>query len=277
MNKHRFLTLIVLISLPLVGCNQTTPTPSPVPQTWIDSPLPGNYYLPVNLQLVFHAASYNGVTEFEVSVNGVVEGIMPPQTTGPGGGGMSLFYAEMNWSPGASGTYQIQVRAKSGVGVYGTPAQVEIVIEDWILEALPSPTPTMTEESDEGTPEPSDDGTGFEEPSFSEMELYYRGSCGPKQLTIEIHATDPEADSVVVFFRLADQNSSDKTEWTAIAMNPHGESNFTITLSIEDDVPLYWSYLQSYLQLQFVASSQGGDEIGRSPVFSEITVERCGR
>ena len=276
MNKYRFVTFIVLISLLLVGCDPSTPTPSPAPQTWIDSPLPGSYGLPTSFQLVFHAASFNGVSEFEVSVNGVVEGSVPPQTTGPGGGGATLFYGEMHWGVGAPGTYLIQVRAKSGAGVYGPPAQVEIIIEDWIQEVPPSPTPSMTEESEDGTPEPSDDGTGFDEPRFSDMELYYRGSCGPRQLTIDINATDPEAHSVVVFFRLADQNSSDMTEWTAMAMSPQGDGNFTITLSVEGDVPLYWSYLQAYLQLQFVATSQGGEEVGRSPVYSEITVERCG-
>lgn len=108
------------------------------------------------------------------------------------------------------------------------------------------------------------------------MELYYRGSCGPRQLVININATDPEAYSVVVFFRLADQSSSNKTEWTAMAMSPQGDGNFTITLTVESDVPLYWSYLQSFLQLQFVATSQSGEEVGRSPVYSEVTVERCG-
>ena len=76
--------------------------------------------------------------------------------------------------------------------------------------------------------------------------------------------------------RLADQNSSDQTEWTAMAMTPQGDGAFTITLAVESDVPLFWSYLQSSLQLQFVATSQDGEEVGRSPVFSEITVERCG-
>lgn len=276
MNKQRFTALIVFISLLMVGCNPATPTPSPAPQTWIDSPLPGSYVLPGIDYLVFHAASYNGVTEFEVSINGNVVAVVPPQSTGPGGGGITLFYGELVHGFGAPGTYLIQVRAKSGGGVYGAPAQVEIVITEDILEAPPSPTPTSTEEAQEGTPEPSDSGAGFGEPSFSEEELYYRGSCGPKQLTIEINATDPEAYSVVVFFRLADQSSSDQTEWTAMAMNPQGDGDFAITLALEDDVPLFWSYLQAYLQLQFVATAQTGEEVGRSPVFSEITVERCG-
>ena len=279
MNKQRIVTATIAFSLLLVGCDPTTPTPSPAPQSWIDSPLPGSYGFPTSFILVFHAASFNGVSEFEVSVNGVVEGIVSPQSTGPGGGGMTLFYGEMHWSPGAPGVYQIQVRAKSGADVYGPPAQVDIIIEEMVQEVLespPSPTPTDTEEPDEGTPEPGDEGTGFDEPSFSDMELYYRGSCGPRQLTIEIHATDPEAHSVVVFFRLADQNSSDQTEWTAMAMSAQANGEFTITLVLEDDVPLFWSYLQAYLQLQFVATSEGGDEVGRSPVFSEITVERCG-
>jgi hypothetical protein len=61
-----------------------------------------------------------------------------------------------------------------------------------------------------------------------------------------------------------------------MAMSPQGNGDFAITLSVESDIPLFSSYLQAYLQLQFVATSEGGDEVGRSPVFSEITVERCG-
>jgi hypothetical protein len=278
MNKQRLVTTIIAISLLLVGCDPTTPTPSPAPQSWIDSPLPGSYSFIGLYHLVFHAASLDGVTEFEISINGNVEAVVPPQSTGPGGGGMTLFYGELTWGFGAPGTYLIQVRAKSGGGVYGPPAQVGITITEDVLEAL-SPTEEVTEDSPTptNTPEPVvADGTGFDEPNFSEMEIYYRGSCGPRQLTIDIQATDPEAYSVVVFLRLADQNSSDQTEWTAMAMTPGGDGRFAITLSVEGDVPLYWSYLQSFLQLQFVATSQDGEEVGRSPVYSEITVETCG-
>jgi hypothetical protein len=279
MKKHRFITMIVLLSLLMVGCNQATPTPSPAPQAWIDSPLPGTYTFIGIYNLVFHAASYDGVSEFEVSINGNVEAVVQPQTTGPGGGGITLFYGALSWGFGAPGTYLIQVRAKSGGGVYGAPAQVEITITEELdlIEDLELPTPDVPEPpTPTPTPEPVDEGTGFGEPTFSEMELYYRGSCGPNQMTIEINATDLEAYSVVVFFRLADQTSSDQTEWTAMAMSPQGDGVFMLTLALEDDVPLFWSYLQAYLQLQFVATSQDGTEVGRSPVYSEVTVERCG-
>jgi hypothetical protein len=190
-----------------------------------------------------------------------------------------LFYGALSWAFGAPGTYLIQVRAKSGGGVYGAPAQAEITITEGLEPIDDQELPTLEEPAPPTpapTPEPVDEGTGFNEPAFSEMELYYRGSCGPNQVTIEITATDPEAYSVVAFVRLADQGSGDRTEWTAMAMSPQGNGAFTLTLMLEDDVPLFWSYLQAYLQLQFVATSQGGDEVGRSPVYSEITVERCG-
>ena len=111
------------------------------------------------------------------------------------------------------------------------------------------------------------------------MELYYRGSCGPRQLVININATDPEAYSVVVFFRLADQSSSNKTEWTAMAMSPQGDGNFTITLTVESDVPLYWSYLQSFLEesnagydLPAILNHDAAQDLGRRLC---MPVDRC--
>ena len=114
MNKHLILSLLLAVSLLLAGCDPSTPTPSPAPQAWIDSPLPGTYSFMGIYHLVFHAASYDGVTEFEVSINGNVEAIVPPQSTGTGGGGMTLFFGELNWGIGAPGTYLIQVRGRIG-------------------------------------------------------------------------------------------------------------------------------------------------------------------
>ena len=59
-------------------------------------------------------------------------------------------------------------------------------------------------------------------------------------------------------------------------MSPLGEGYFRLMLSIEGDVPDFSSFVTSFLQLQFVATDQGGDEVGRTDVFSDVTVEACG-
>jgi hypothetical protein len=58
-------------------------------------------------------------------------------------------------------------------------------------------------------------------------------------------------------------------------MNPLGEGYFRFSLSIEGDVPEFTSFTEAVLQLQFVATDQGGNEVGRTDVFSDISVEAC--
>lgn len=268
--------LISTLAILLASASACTPTPAPQSQTWIDKPLQ-NMTLPVAPYTIgFHAASLNGITDFEVSVNGVVEANVPPQMTGPGGNGTTLFYAEHVWTPPGPGSYQIQVRAMNGYSVYGPPAQVDVTVVAQAYLLLTEATdeePTATP-----TPEPEQPDSGFGEPQYSDSEIYYRGtSCGPKQLTVEIMIADPDVYSVVIFYRLRDQASEDTTDWTSAAMSPQGDGYFRFSLSVEGDVPGFANFVQAFLQMQFVATDQGGEEIARTDVFSDVAVEVCGR
>lgn len=272
MKKVLVISVLAIVLMTVSACDPT-PAPQPQHQTWIDKPL-NNMSIPDEpYTLVFHAASTNGINEFEVSVDGVVEANVAPQTTGPGGGGTTLFYAEHVWTPPGPGSYQIQVRSLSGAGDYSPTSQVDVTVmgEGFLYE------PELTEEVPTATPtdEPAQIAV-FGAPQYDEMELFYRGTCGPKQLTVEIMTADPEVYSVVVFFRLRDQSSQATTEWTSAAMSPLGDGYFRIMLSVEGDVPDFTRFPQAYLQLQFVATDQGGDEVGRTDVFSDVTVESCG-
>jgi hypothetical protein len=174
------------------------------------------------------------------------------------------------WTPPGPGSYKIQVRSLNGAGDYGQPVEVDVTVVGDALVLAPTeeePTATPTDEPVEIA--------GFGAPQYDEMELFYRGSCGPKQLTVEIMTNDPDVYSAVAFFRLRDQSSQATTEWTSAAMSPLGEGYFHLMLSIEGDVPDFTSYAEAYLQLQFVATDLGGNEVGRTDVFSDVTVESC--
>ena len=119
----------------LAACEQpvratTLPISQPGPsQTWIDAPL-NNSILPlIPYTIVFHGASFVGVTEFEIQINGAVVATVPPLATGSGGSQYgTLFMAEYNWNPSAPGTYLIKVQAK-GNGQFSPPDQVQVTIK----------------------------------------------------------------------------------------------------------------------------------------------------
>ncbi len=83
----------------MAACNgpvRATPAPGPS-QTWIDAPLNGSI-LPLSpYKVVFHGASFVGVTEFEVKINGAVIATVPPISQGSGGAVYgTIFLGEYN-------------------------------------------------------------------------------------------------------------------------------------------------------------------------------------
>jgi hypothetical protein len=141
-----------LISIVLAACDGPTsiavlPTPPPGPiQTWIDAPLPHSTLPLLPYKLVFHGTSHVGVTEFEIKINGITEGVVSPVSSGSGGSQYrTLFHGEYNWNPPAPGIYLIQVRAK-GAGVFSSPDQVQVTISGDDFALISSPTPTIAVE-----------------------------------------------------------------------------------------------------------------------------------
>jgi hypothetical protein len=105
----------------------STPDPSPS-QTWIDAPLPNSVLPLLPYELVFHGASFVGVTEFELRINGVVITEVPPVSSSSGGSQMgTLFLGKYLWTPLAPGTYLIAVRAK-GNGQFSSPDHVQVTV-----------------------------------------------------------------------------------------------------------------------------------------------------
>ena len=131
----------VLITILLTGCNGNgTPAPGPS-QTWIDAPLDGMTLPLAPYKMVFHGASFVGVTEFEIQINSQVVDHVPPLGQGSGGPQWgTMFLGEYLWKPTAPGTYLIHIRAK-GNGVYSPPALAQVTIKGGKEVDLPAEAP----------------------------------------------------------------------------------------------------------------------------------------
>ncbi|OGO45991.1 MAG: hypothetical protein A2W34_01250 [Chloroflexi bacterium RBG_16_64_32] len=71
---------------------------------------------------------------------------------------------------------------------------------------------------------------------------------------------DPAAGpyQVVMVYRLADPDSDARMEGNAQALNPEGEDMFSRTLQAQSDIPVFNTFVLSWLQVQFVASDGSG-------------------
>ena len=145
LSHSRLLFVLLLIALLLGSCGPSTPTSPPGPnQTWIDAPLPNSTLPLLQYKLIFHGASFVGVTDFEIKINGVTEAVVPPVSSDSGGSQYgTLFTGEYNWNPPAPGIYLVQIRAK-GNGIYSSPDQVKVTIVGDALESAKH-TPSVEE------------------------------------------------------------------------------------------------------------------------------------
>ncbi len=279
--------LLGLVCVAIAACtkpNPVSPTP-PFNQTWIDAPLNGSTLLMTPYTIVFHAAGHLGIETFEVKINGVVIDTVAPTSTGSGGSNYgTLFHGESTWTPAAPGTYLISVRSKSSSGPFGSPAQEQVtVVSDLEIQAVTPPAMVTSPPISTGTPTPTATFTptpvqvseGVPDPEFSSSEFYYRGSCSPKQVTIQVNIQDPSVYSVVLFYRLKDVDSGETTAWSNVPMNALGGGIFSRTLRSETDIPDFARFVKAYLQVQIVATAPDGSEIDRTGVFSDVMLEMC--
>ena len=155
MKLKTWIIAFVLFIVWLAACAPTLtpvpPTPTPVPgpsQVSILAPASGSTLplAPVNIE--FEGASFSGIAEFEISVDGGVEATVPPLGSSSCGANCGTkFFGEFLWSPPGVGVYTIALRA-IGNGQFSPSTETEITIANETLEeAAPLPqlvTPTST-------------------------------------------------------------------------------------------------------------------------------------
>jgi len=127
------------------------------------------------------------------------------------------------------------------------------------------------------TPTPAPSGMQFK-PIVYPMAFFY-GGCTPDRTDITLGVTDPPepVDYMLLFVRVADKKSGEAGAWSqGLSMSKMGETKFFFTLTI-DKIPDSGKFIDAWLQYQFVAYNKSQQEIGRSPVFSDVSFGRCGR
>ena len=151
---YRGIVLSLFIGL-LTACvkptTPTPPTPTPEPgpsQVWITAPASGAILPLAPVDIKFEGASFTGITEFELRVDGAVQATVSPSGSGSCGANCGTkFFGEYLWTPPDTGDYTIAVRAL-GNGQYSPVAEIEITIENVTLAEEPPPpllsTPTST-------------------------------------------------------------------------------------------------------------------------------------
>jgi hypothetical protein len=278
--KHRwFARTCALLAIALAACGavQNSDADGSI-ETWIDAPLNNDSIPLAAYPMVVHANSSQGIDAFEFSVDGQVLGEYPPDPIQPGDGDVTLYSASYDWNPTAPGSYVLSVRPRNNEGVFGPSAVAQVTVigeyTDLSLftpEATPEPTAAPTQ-----TPGPTEAAPGFGPPSYSDTQIYWgRRGCNPTDLTVEIMHGDPSVYSLVLFYRYTSTDSSDQTEWSAEAMDPLGDGYYRLNIVPDFEVGDVIVFRKATVDIQIVATDANGDELDRTPVFSDVMLDYC--
>jgi hypothetical protein len=241
-------------------------------QTWIDAPLNGSTIPFASYEIVLHVFDSAGVTQVELSANGnLLANLSNPDP------GKQLSTLKYSWRPASPGNYTLKARAQSAGGGWGSEAVAVVTVSDFTetpvitSTASVTPTPTLT-----ATPTVTSTAAGLSfTPQISTGTFYY-GACGSDQVTIQVQVPGDNVYSVVIFTNLKDQAGGGTTGWDeGSSMNPAGGGWFSRTVSSRS-VAGADRFKNAWLLYQFVASDRSNQIIGRSQVYSDITLTACG-
>jgi len=104
------------------------------------------------------------------------------------------------------------------------------------------------------------------------------GSCEPNKTELQVLITpDQNIKYVFVFTHLQDQSSGETTGWDeGTAMDATGTTGLFRKVLKSGSIQGSSKYASAFLLYQFVVTGKDGSIIGRSEVFSDISLSRCG-
>lgn len=128
-----------MVILLIAGCS----TIASKPHAWFDMPISGSIlpYLAITpVEIVFHGADNDGVSQIEFYVNGVLVKTHPNPDTSD-----KLVTIQSEWLPSGPGKYALQIRVQSTNGDWSELATTNVIIlgavaSDQITEQSPRPT-----------------------------------------------------------------------------------------------------------------------------------------
>jgi hypothetical protein len=269
---------VLLVCVSLYGCNMPGPQgedgQTGSVQAWIDAPLDGSTIpLATPYEIVLHAYDPASVTQVELKANGSLLAAIPNTNTG-----QLLTTLKYLWTPAEPGNYTLSARAQSSDGLWGSETTVVVTVAGSIVPPVvpaidsgtatpvdtltPTLVPTITPSP---TPVPAD--LSFT-PRISSNQFYY-GSCGSDQVTIQVYASGGNVYSVVLFTQLQGASWDEGS-----GMTPSGDGWFSRTVSSRS-LDGAKNVDTATLLYQFVATGSSSQVIGRSQVYSDITLTAC--
>jgi hypothetical protein len=126
------------------------------------------------------------------------------------------------------------------------------------------------------TPTPVVKAEGFHNITSSTI-VFYRGKdCSPASVKFTVQMnSDVNAEFVQLFTRFVSKTSSAKSTWTSIGMQNLGGGLFEYELFPTEMLAID-SYIDPWVQFQFVATDGKGKEIKRTGVFDkQLTLLAC--
>lgn len=113
-------------------------------------------------------------------------------------------------------------------------------------------------------------------PMFDTKLFYYGGTCAPQQVGVKIRVDAENIYNVVLFHRLHNRETGEKTEWVAVSMTSLGDDTYERVVYAAD-VPEAGYITSSFFQVQIVATDEDGNHIFRTDViFEGVKLLYCG-
>ena len=262
--RHLSLTIAGMLLLVVMACNipgSSFGSNAPV-NVAIESPASGARLPLVPLTIVYSASSSAGIAEVELSVNdGVVMRVTDIN--------QSIIVSEFIWTPDAPGEYTLRVRALSDENVWSGDSQVSITIEQTLQ-------PTVTVSLPTATPEPAAAPPPFRIFDVKADEFHLYGDMTAAVRWSNSQGKLPgQVNNVVLFTRLADQESTQTTNWDS-GRSMSKASDDLSGHTDADDIPNYNKYEFANLFYQIVATGANGVELGRTTFFKNVH-SKCAR
>lgn len=220
--NRRFLLGCLILGLAASGCGPDPASDGGAGQpegvgVWFDAPEPRTVYVPpAPCQIVAHAASSMGISQFELTVNDAPAGSIPSPDTQA-----SLVTLSRECGLTEPGTYRLRIRAQDNGGAWSAYAETSLII--------PSPD----------TPPPA-----LAPISSSESAdwIYYRSAaaiaqgipnaCSPAEIMITGNTTGVFS-AVTLHFRLVEEAFGQSTPWQTMPMTQVAQGQWTATLNPE--------------------------------------------
>jgi hypothetical protein len=295
--KRRLVLLLSIFSLVWIAA--CSPATQGSPLVWIDAPLDGSILPLAPYPVVAHANSPDGIARFAFSVNDgpAVECAGDAAGASADGTISACLLSHVNpfgvrvpislratWSPPAPGKYVLRIRAQNAQGIWGAFAEAKVTVGG--ETPTPTATPAVTEPSSAtASPTPTSTLTLTPAgliffPGVSTNEFHYIAQnvpqCSPLDLFLTVKVSDPgRVNGMLLFFHLQDQAGGGSTGWNSgVPMNRLADGSYSLSVA-SDSISRFTDYLKAWLIYQFVAADAGGKVLGRSDVYSNVTLSMC--